>query len=323
MAKEKLLDEKRTDLFHIDFRSIDVDPTYNARTEYGDIKELAESILINGVQIPIMVKRNLSEKGRYTLIRGHRRFKACQLLYSDGKIKELRVPAMTVPRGTDEIDLIIDQETSNNGKPLTIMERAELVSRLLKHGLTEKEISTRLVKSNTFISNCILLLEAPIDIKDMINKGKIRSTLIIDIFKKEKSFDGAVELIRKLNDSVSNTVEKINKKKDDVIGEGEFKEEEPTSEEEPNQQEPKITNKDLLKLKGKFNSVSFAKKVIKSGTERVVRPEKKELFDFVQKLIDGEYDKTDLEIMFFEPTMLALDVTEGENISDGTPAEEN
>lgn len=281
MSNTAIKEKRGADVFKIDVTKIDFLDGYNERKDYGNMDELTESIKENGVIIPIMVKRNPEIEGRYFAIRGHRRVTACKRLLESEAVQEIFIQAFTVPRGWNEIDLLVDQEISNSGKPLNMIERAEIVGKLLKYGLSEKEIATKLIKSSSFISNCLLLLEAPHSIKTIIIEGKISSQLVIDIFKKEKSFDEAVNVIQKLNESlllnISTDGESVPKKK--------------------------ITNKNVLELENKHNSVGLAKKVIKTSFDKVIRADKKELFEFAQQLINGDFSKQQLEEMFFEPAV--------------------
>jgi ParB family chromosome partitioning protein len=270
----EFLSEKKGDLFKIDFRLIDIIEGYNARDVYEDIPELAEDILEHGVQQAIMVKRNPKDKDRYLLIRGHRRLKACQLLNENGSLPEgLRIPATLMPKEWSEIDMLVDLEISNNGKSLTILQRAEIVKRLLAFGLTEKEIAKKLSKSIGFINNCANLLKAPESVKKMIRDGIIAPTLVNDIFRKSDTLEEAVEKIELMH-------AKLN---------------------EHPEGKTKITKKDELKAENKHNSVGYIRKIVKLSEGRNVRQDNIELFNFAQKLIAGEFSKEELNAMFFEP----------------------
>ena len=48
------------------------------RKDLGDIQELAESIMQDGILVPVIVKR--LDKNQYKLLAGNRRLKACKLL---------------------------------------------------------------------------------------------------------------------------------------------------------------------------------------------------------------------------------------------------
>ena len=272
----EFLAESKGDLFKVDFRNISVIPDYNARESYNEIPELAEDILIHGVQVPMMVKRDPSDKTKtkYLLIRGYRRHMACNLLLDQGKLTEgIRVPVILVPKHFSEIDLIVDLEISNSGQPLTILERANIVGRLLNLGLKEGEIAKRLTKSPGYITNCVQLLKVPANIKKMIKDGTIASSLVNDIFRKHK-FEDAITKIEYLHLTLT---EKGSEKK-------------------------KITKKDELKAENKYNSFGYVKKIVRISQERTVRQDQIDLYNFVTRLVAGEFSKDQLDEMFFEPS---------------------
>lgn len=302
MAKQNLLPEKRGEQLKVDFNAIDVDPTYNTRTDYGDLEELSKSILEHGVQIAMMVKRHPEKEGRFILIRGHRRYKAGKILVDNKQVTEFRVKVELVPRGMSEVDLLVDQEISNTGNQLKMMERAELVKRLLAFNLSHEEIAKKLIKSITFIQNCVLLLELPKSTKTMINDGIIKPTLVIDILKKEKNMDKAIATIEGLYASIkAPVVSKSSPTTPASPDNTDSNESSKKSAPAKAQKKPVITKKHLNKAAGKHSSLSFFGKIVKaSEDDREVKKDQREIFDLIKGIIEGKYSKEELEEMFLE-----------------------
>lgn len=263
------LPEKNRDLFMIDVRSIKPDFEWNPRQEYKDIEELADDILLNGVQVALKGRRLKDDPDGYqwTIIGGFRRYKACMMLLEQERITELRVPLVLEAKGTSEIDRLAYTILENNlGKPLNILEIAGVVNRMQVCGLDEKEIATRINKAVPFVKKCFTLLEAPESVKKLIQSDKISSTLAINIFSKAKDFDKAVIMLEEIAENA-----------------------------------PRITQATVTKAQGKINSVKIFKKLSKVGEKesRLVKEDKTELYDFLKKFISGEFTAEELEQMFY------------------------
>jgi ParB/RepB/Spo0J family partition protein len=194
-----LLAEKRTDLLKVDPRAIDIVEGFNVRIDYGDLGELASSILENGVRTPLLVRRDKDNPERFLVIEGHRRLSAIKMLFSDERFTDemgVRVPVILEQKGSNDFDRLVDMAITNTGKPFTPIEFAELVKRLRAYGKSDTEIAKKLGKSVTTISNTTALLELPEDIKKSIGENKISANLVISVFKEEKDTDKASEIIR-------------------------------------------------------------------------------------------------------------------------------
>jgi ParB/RepB/Spo0J family partition protein len=274
MKKPRIMPEARKDIHHIDVNAIEVIDGFNIREDYGNVDELAKSIKENGVLVPMKGRRNPEKEGYFLLTAGHRRLMACKLLLKSGEVDSLRVPFLIESRGVSETDRLVDMLAGNDGKKLTVLEQAELVKRLLNQGLTEKEIQIRLVKSPTFISNCLTLLEAPEKIKKMIKQGNISSTLVIELFRKEKDFDLIIEQLSKINYAVEGTGTSSSEKK--------------------------ITRK---QISDRYNSIGFFRKFAKVAEKEQyeVKPAMREVYDMVVQIIEGKIGKDELQGLFFEP----------------------
>lgn len=174
----------RTDLFGVLFKELQIEEGFNVRYDYGDIQELANSILENGIQNPIHAYQKKGEINRYNLIEGHRRYKAVELLIKQKKInpEEFRIPMVKAKAMSDE-NRTLGLVTFNTGKPLTLLEESIVYERGQNFGMTPAEMAKKVGKSSTHISNCLLLITANLATRKMIIEGTVAATLVIDLLK--------------------------------------------------------------------------------------------------------------------------------------------
>lgn len=264
------LKEQRNDLWMVDVRLIKPDFAWNPRENYTDIDELSEDILQNGVQIALKGRRlrNDEDGYLYAICGGYRRYKACMLLLEQNRIESIRVPFVLESKGTSEIDRLAYTILENNmGKPLNLLEIGSVVKRMQSHGMADSEISERINKPSAFIKNCFKLLEAPEAAKKLIRSGNISSTLVINLFRKEKNFD---KLVQTLQDLAINA---------------------------PNE---KITQKKVEAATGKINSIRILRKMVfKTHKTALIKDDKVELYEYTQKLLAGQFSAEELEEMFY------------------------
>ena len=140
-----------------------VDPKSDQPRKYFDkdaLEELSESIKENGLLQPILVREY--GEGRYQIIAGERRFRACKL----AGLTE--IPAIVLDRddrAAAQIALIENIQREN----LNPLEEA-LAYKSLKeeYDMTQEELSEKLGKSRSAIANSIRLLDLPEEILTMV-----------------------------------------------------------------------------------------------------------------------------------------------------------
>jgi len=265
---EELLATKRTDLFWLDPRVIKVMEGFNDRIDYGNMDELVQSIRENGIRIPL---KGFQDKGEYFVTVGHRRLQAAMILLEQGET--IRVPFMSSKKTSME-EMLIESFLSNDGKRFTAIEEASLVSKLIKHGLTPKEIANKLGRTPSHISNLVKLASLPTKLKNSIASEEIRGTLVLEIMRTTHnlSIDEIAEQIQKLIDNK-------------LLNDG----------------TKKVTKKDVDKSNGKTNSFSAIKKALKLATVRDLKPEAKPFFELLQKFNNGEYTFEQIVEELYEP----------------------
>lgn len=134
------------------------------RTRFADAKlqELAQSIRVNGVVQPIVVRPH---EGRYQIVAGERRWRAAQ-------IAELRKIPAFVREVSDEKLLELALVENIQRQELNPIEEANAYRRLIENiGLTQDQIAERVGKDRTVVTTSLRLLRLSDDIQRSIEEG--------------------------------------------------------------------------------------------------------------------------------------------------------
>ena len=128
------------------------------------LEELAESIKTYGVIQPIVVSK---QDGYYGIVAGERRWRAAKIA------------------GLEEIPAIIRNDDEQTNKEIALIEniqREDLnpfekalgIRRLMdKYGLTQEQVSKKLGKSRSSISNTVRILYLAPDVLELVKQGKL------------------------------------------------------------------------------------------------------------------------------------------------------
>jgi ParB family chromosome partitioning protein len=133
------------------------------------LKELAESIRVQGVVQPIVV-RPLSGAGaetRYEIVAGERRWRAAQMAGLD------RIPAVVkeIPDQAAVAVALIENIQRENLNP---MEEAQALARLIKDfDMTHGDAAEAVGRSRVTVSNLLRLLDLPPEIKGMLERREL------------------------------------------------------------------------------------------------------------------------------------------------------
>ncbi len=128
------------------------------------LKELADSIKAHGVFQPIIVKKSI--KG-YDIIAGERRFRASKMAGLE------KIPAI-IRDFTDEQMMEIALLENLQRENLNVIEEALAYKSMIEHlNLTQEELSRRVGKSRSHITNIIGLLNLPGEVQQMVSDGRI------------------------------------------------------------------------------------------------------------------------------------------------------
>lgn len=153
------------EIIEIDIEQLRPNP-YQPRKVFNEdaLQELASSIKEHGVFQPIIVKKSI--KG-YEIIAGERRYRA-------SKIAGLsKIPAI-IRNFNDEQMMEIALLENLQRENLNAIEEAEAYKAMItKLHLTQDELSKRVGKSRSHITNILGLLRLPNEVQSMVNDGKL------------------------------------------------------------------------------------------------------------------------------------------------------
>jgi ParB family chromosome partitioning protein len=146
--------------------AIEANP-YQPRTDFDEqaLEELAQSIRVHGIIQPLTLRR--LQEGKYQLIAGERRWRAAQ------KAGLKNIPAyirLADDQGMLEMAIVENIQRAD----LNSMEMAFSLQRLIDEcKLTHEELSTRVGKQRSTVSNFLRLLKLPPQIQDALRKEVI------------------------------------------------------------------------------------------------------------------------------------------------------
>jgi ParB family transcriptional regulator, chromosome partitioning protein len=172
------------------------------RQAMGDLSELMASIAEKGVIEPIVVR---VRAGRYQIIAGERRYQAAVQV----GLKELPV----VVRDVDDSEVIELALVENlQRKDLTAFEEADALHALSSRGnLTHEDLSKRLGKSRTAITETLALHKMPGEVKNLCRLADISSKSLLLQIVRLGDASKMIAMIEKITREGAATREKIRK----------------------------------------------------------------------------------------------------------------
>lgn len=218
-GREKSAGNQAGVVLRIPLDQIEVNP-FQPRTTFEEepLKELADSIRIHGVIQPITVRKTENEK--YQLIAGERRLRASKLSGSKD------IPAY-VRTATDQESIEIALIENIQREDLNALEIAINYKRLMDEcTLTQEQLSTRIGKNRSTVTNFLRLLKLPPDIQAALRDEKITmghakallgieqlTTLLLaykEVVAKNLSVRQTEELVKSFNPAAGNKRTKEN-----------------------------------------------------------------------------------------------------------------
>lgn len=140
---------------------------YQPRTDFEEapLAELAASIKQQGLLQPLVVREIAN--GRYEIIAGERRWRACQL----AGLSEIPVILRQV---NDETAMAIALVENLQREDLNAMDQARAMHRLTSEfGLTHQQVADLLCKSRTAVSNFLRLLSLSVEVRRLLEHGDL------------------------------------------------------------------------------------------------------------------------------------------------------
>ncbi|MEX1107902.1 MAG: ParB/RepB/Spo0J family partition protein [Dongiaceae bacterium] len=138
------------------------------RFDQKELSALAQSIRINGMLQPILVRPHPTKPGEFEIVAGERRWRAAQ----EATLHEVPVVERVLDdRAALELAILENVQRAD----LTPVEEAEGYRRLIEEfGHTQELLATELGKSRSHVTNLLRLLSLPEPVRAMIDNGELR-----------------------------------------------------------------------------------------------------------------------------------------------------
>ena len=155
------------------------------------LEELSESIKEYGVIQPIVVSK---EDGYYAIVAGERRWRAAKLV------------------GLAEIPAIIRESDEQTNREISLIENIQredlnpyekalgIRSLMDKYGMTQEEVSKKIGKSRSSVSNTVRILYLTPDVLELVKQGKLTEghcKALAGISDPKRQYEAAVRMIEK------------------------------------------------------------------------------------------------------------------------------
>lgn len=154
------------------------------------LQELAESIKNNGVFQPIIVKKSI--KG-YEIVAGERRYRASKLAGLE------KIPAIVREFTEEQMIEIAILENLQRENLNSIEEALAYKSMIEKLNLTQEQLSQKLSKSRSYVTNMLGLLKLPTEVQKMLINNEI-SMGHARVLSKLENNDKIIEYAKKITE---------------------------------------------------------------------------------------------------------------------------
>lgn len=195
VEKEIIDNASEGDIKKISIKDIRPNP-YQPRKRFDQdkLQELSDSIKEHGLFQPIIVKKSI--KG-YELIAGERRTKAAELAGFT------EIPAIVKEYNDEEmLEIAILENTQREN--LNPIEEAEAYKQIIeKSSITQEELSKKVSKSRSYITNILGLVNLPEEIKLLVIDGKLSMAHARTLSKLEDEDYAKILARRVVNEGIS------------------------------------------------------------------------------------------------------------------------
>ena len=196
-----------------------IDSKEQVRTQFPNLDELAQSILMEGLHTPITVEE--ADNGRYVILQGERRWRACKLAGLTEIDAIIRQPIY------DKTARMLAQLTENiQREEMSSEDIANAVQGLMQRGMSPEAIGQALGKNPTWAYVYTSILDLPDEVKTIRDRYAINDPYILRPLKRmfeldkeasttliEKAEREHVRLTRENTQSFLNQIEKGRKAK--------------------------------------------------------------------------------------------------------------
>ncbi len=180
-----------SELHPISTSSFAIDNLRNPSPSDLDIVELAQSIIDQGVRVPLIAFTDPTTK-QLTIKDGHRRHVAALLASDLHPDLNLKIPVVIERTPVTALSLLIDQVTTNSSAPPTPLQLATRVELALRHGANVPSLAKAFGKSTTYLYSLIELLNAPPEIIEAVRQNVLSATAATELLKDSPSPADAV-----------------------------------------------------------------------------------------------------------------------------------
>ncbi len=208
---------KSRDLWQVPVANIRVIEGFNVRIKddlyWEKVRNLADSMQIEGYYQDKPLAGYVAREDGENLIYvtdGHRRFDAVMFAISRGVTFE-HLPVVVSAQGVSAEDLTVSLVRSNSGEPLRPYEQALVARRLQRFGFDNKEISRRLGFTETYVDNLLLLMSAPVEVRNMVISNQVSASTAIDALR-QYGKDAAEKLREALDKAVAGGKSKLTRR---------------------------------------------------------------------------------------------------------------
>lgn len=186
----------RRDTFIVSLFDLHIEEGWNLRImedaeNIAHIEWLAESIAENGIREPLEV---IMRDNKLYIDDGHCRYFGAVLAITKYGTKLEGVRVTLVEKGADKVDRLLTQILRNTGKRPSNLEVGGNFKKLIRLGLTEKDIARRVSMSEAYVSGVLKLQEADPEAKLLITTGKVAQTEAFKVVR-EVGADRATEVL--------------------------------------------------------------------------------------------------------------------------------
>ena len=155
------------------------------------LEELADSIKTYGVIQPIVVTK---KEGYYAIVAGERRWRAAKIA------------------GLEEIPAIIREDDEQKNREIALIENIQredlnpyekalgIRNLMDKYGLTQEEVSKRIGKSRSAVSNTVRILNLAPDVLELVKEGKLSEghcKALAAITDQKRQYEMAIRMIER------------------------------------------------------------------------------------------------------------------------------
>lgn len=180
---------------------IDPDPEQPREKEGFDEEslEMLGNSMALGQLHPIVVRRNPNDESRWIIVSGERRWRAANLRELETVMCVQYIPDKSKSSEQQELDLMFAQMAGNFSVAISEGEAKKFIKKMHDKGATIEQIKNNTGYGESFIRSAIVVEQAPAEIKQLVDTGKMSTTAAVEATRapKEKRDNLVLKAIEK------------------------------------------------------------------------------------------------------------------------------